>query len=178
MKLAWVGAVLALVGGCSANEEKAAPRQASHACNPLAVGAAPTSYRAVYAATTEDGHRFLALAPLENYRTDNVRVFYGTPDDMRQREVLDYVASSAIHLTFDLDGKPIAASLIYCNSAHYFGKARLELPDRTVIPLTPMPGSPGAMSCPSYVDGGDAGAPTQPVADVTELVAGGQYLCF
>ncbi len=138
-------------------------------------------YKVMYAATAENGHRFLVLVPASDYRDDNLRVFYGPPENMRQREVLSHSASSATLLDFDLDGTRMSAFLVYCSSAFAFGKPRLERPDRSTIPLTPVPGSPGAMTCPSYVDAGDAagaGAPPQERATVDELVAGGHYVCF
>lgn len=66
-----------------------------------------SSILVTYAATTDDGHRFMMFEPEIDRSDDKVRVFYGTDDRMLGRKVLssDAAASSASSSTSTASGR-------------------------------------------------------------------------
>lgn len=144
------------------------------------------SIEVMYAATTADGHRFFAFEPTIDRRDDAVRVFYGMAERVVERRVLSIGRSSAVLMEIDVEGVRTKAVLTYCLSGGTFGAARLEPEDGPTIALTPVPGSPGGVTCPLGPEsdagnegdaGAEAGAPVSPV-DATTLTAGMRFVCF
>ena len=167
---------------CSKDEPAA---RGEHACDPLS----DSNARVMYAATTAGGQRFYAFEPATRTPESRVRAFYGTPERMAERRLLFETRSSAVHLEIDLEGVRTMAVLTFCNSAGAFGSPRLLPGSGLAIALTPIPGSPGGVTCPRRdlltdagddggVDGGvDSGAPIVRVDDAT-LTSGVQFFCL
>jgi hypothetical protein len=138
----------------------------------------------MYAATTEDGHRFFAFEPTIDLSNDAVRVFYGTPDRMIERRVAQVARSSFVIIDFDLEGTRTIANLTFCLTPGV--RPTLQPTDGPIIPLTPIPGSPGGTRCPSF-DGTDAGPDAgseedgglpDRVSPPGALVSGLSFVCF
>lgn len=55
-------------------------------------------------ATTDDGHHLVLMRPDVDWTEEDLRFFYGTPDDMVEREITNASRSSSIWLTVDIDG--------------------------------------------------------------------------
>ncbi len=143
--------------------------------------------RIMYAATTHDNRYFIATAPEVDYSTDKIRVFFGPKDRVLQRKVHSVNTDSSQHLEIDVDGGRTKVQLNYCNSWEGWGHSRLE--GGANAPLFPIPGSPGGLQCPSFVDAGEAsdagadaaaGAPALPTKpkEAAELVAGLRFYCL
>lgn len=163
---------------CSAAGSDSAPATlvADHVCDPLAVKD-PAAVSVQYAAKTGDGHDFMSFegAPVAGAKP---RVFYGTPDRMVERRVIDASYDSSVHLTFDLDGVSTSAQLMYASSYQGFGPPRLQS-QTLYAPMDPLPGSPG--------DGWENGLANLPDASPppssrkkssAELTAGLTFVCF
>lgn len=127
----------------------------------------------LYAATTNDGRRFVAFD--RSTTTDAVRVFFGPPERMTQRRVLGESRDSTVHLTIDLDGVETNVQLNFPISGAMFGASRLDPRGQAAIPLTPMPGSPGEERSGAF---GDAGAVASPRAEPETFVRGATFYCF
>ncbi|MDB4935573.1 MAG: hypothetical protein JWP87_2545 [Labilithrix sp.] len=57
-----------------------------------------------YDATTEDGHRLVVTRPAADWTYESFRVFYGTPDQMKERHLTNASRGSTTYISFDLDG--------------------------------------------------------------------------
>jgi hypothetical protein len=137
----------------------------------------------MYDATTPDGHRLVIFTPVIDYTDDEVRLFYGTDDDLAERRIHFISRDSSIHVTFDLDGVTTTAHLVSRLSGGMWGPPRLQ-PEGggPSTPLTPVPGSPGTdwnESQASLDAGGDAATPAQsPREDAATLVARLHFRCL
>lgn len=55
-------------------------------------------------ATTDDGHHLVLMRPDVDWTEQDLRFFYGTPDNMVERVITNSSRGSSIHLTVDIDG--------------------------------------------------------------------------
>jgi hypothetical protein len=87
-----------------------------------------------YDATIPDGHRMLVTRPEVDWKYEDVRIFYGTPDRMVERKLVKASRGSSTYLTFAMDGAEYDA--FFPSPLSPPGPAKITSPTGEITELT------------------------------------------